>query len=180
MSKQVLPQITHILFDLDGLLIDTESCYVNAYNNVTKEWGKEFTWQVKTKCVGTAQWSKQATNTLIQLLDLPLTADQLDQRAYQQFLNVIRDVELMAGAERLVKHLYDHNIPMAIATGSDRKHFDLKIAKHAHFFSKYFQFHLLASEDPNIKSGKPSPDIFIEGMKKFGTQVRSENVLVSN
>lgn len=180
MSRPVLAQITHILFDLDGLLVDTESCYVIAYNNVTKIYGKEFTWDVKAKCMAGAQWSHLSAHRLIQLLDLPLTVEQLEQLAYKQFLAVVSDVELMPGANELVRHLYDHSIPMAIATGSDRKHFDLKIAKHLDFFNKYFSYHVLASEDPNVKRSKPFPDIFIEAMKKFGPDVRPENVLVSD
>ena len=68
---------------------------------------------------------------------------------------------------------------MAIATGSDRKGFDLKISKHKDFFDKYFAHCVLAGDDPNVKRGKPFPDVFIEAMKKFGSDISPENVLVS-
>ena len=173
----MLATISHILFDLDGLLIDTETCYTIAFNNVTKKYGKEFPWELKTKCMGL---TPDKTNELIiDELDLPISVEQLGREAEQQVSIEIPNAKLMPGAHRLVKHFYEHNIPMAIATGSDRKGFDLKISKHKDFFDKYFAHCVLAGDDPNVKRGKPFPDVFIEAMKKFGSDISPENVLVS-
>lgn len=177
MSGPVVATISHILFDLDGLLIDTETCYTIAFNNVTKRYGKEFTWDLKTKCMG--QTPDKSSQLVIQELDLPITAEQLDKEAHEEVTLAIPNAKLMAGVEKLVQHLYEHKIPMAIATGSDRKGFELKISKHKDFFSKYFAHYVLAGDDPNVKRGKPFPDVFIEAMKKFGPNIKPENVLVS-
>jgi len=43
------PKITHCLFDMDGLLLDTETYYSKAFSNVCERFGKVFTWEDKRK-----------------------------------------------------------------------------------------------------------------------------------
>ena len=48
-EKQTKPKITHCLFDMDGLLLDTETHYSLAFDNVCKRFGRDFTWEDKRK-----------------------------------------------------------------------------------------------------------------------------------
>ena len=178
MSNQLLAKITHILFDLDGLLIDTESCYTIAFNNLTKKFGKEFNWDLKVRCMGLSPI--QSSQLVISELELPLNVEELLAETHKLFEIAIKDVELMPGSERLVRHLHRNNIPMAIATGSNSQQFATKIAKHKHFFteSNYFRHNVLAGDDPHVKRGKPFPDVFLEAMNRFESDLKPENILV--
>lgn len=45
-------QITHIIFDLDGLLLDSETIYTQVNAELMKSYGREYTMELKTKTTG--------------------------------------------------------------------------------------------------------------------------------
>lgn len=70
------------------------------------------------------------------------------------------------GAEKLIKHLYKHKIPIAVATGSDKYSYGLKRQSHGELFD-LFHHEVLASSDPEVHHGKPAPDVFLVAAKRF-------------
>lgn len=67
---------------------------------------------------------------------------------------------LFLGARHLVTHLKTHKIPIAVATSSSRESYDLKTKDHKEFFCM-FDHVVTGASDPEVKQGKPSPDIFL-------------------
>lgn len=76
-------------------------------------------------------------------------------------------IALMPGAERLIKHLSSKNIPIAIATGSAHVSFDKKTGHIGDILRKPFHHHVYAGSDPEVKRGKPQPDVFLIAAKRF-------------
>ena len=70
------------------------------------------------------------------------------------------------GAERLLRHLKENNVPIALATSSSRDSFNLKTKHLTHVFD-LFNHKVLGGSDPDVKEGKPNPDIFIVAAKRF-------------
>ena len=83
---------------------------------------------------------------------------------------------LLTGAERLVRHLVECNIPIALASGSMTTDFHTKTQRHEDFFS-LFKIRTLG-DDPDVKHGKPSPDVFLATAKKFEESPQPEKILV--
>ena len=54
-----------------------------------------------------------------------------DLRAFQR--ECFSEAELLPGADKLVRHLHAKGIPIAIATGSDKESYDIKVARHQEF-----------------------------------------------
>lgn len=48
-------KISHVIFDMDGLLLDTESLYEIAIGNVTKQFGRDYAFEVKCKLIDVCQ-----------------------------------------------------------------------------------------------------------------------------
>lgn len=72
----------------------------------------------------------------------------------------------MIGAVRLLRHLKENNIPIALATGSDRVSYELKTERWQDLFD-LFHHEVLSGSDPEVAHGKPEPDIFLTTAKRF-------------
>ena len=72
---------------------------------------------------------------------------------------MFRAADAMPGAEKLVRHLHAHNVPMAVCTGSNQINLDLKTTKHKDLF-KLFHHVVTCSDDEDIQHGKPHPQPF--------------------
>eukprot|EP00927_Polykrikos_kofoidii_P079291 TRINITY_DN76082_c0_g1_i1.p1 TRINITY_DN76082_c0_g1~~TRINITY_DN76082_c0_g1_i1.p1 ORF type:complete len:451 (+),score=91.88 TRINITY_DN76082_c0_g1_i1:47-1354(+) len=168
------PPVTHVLFDMDGLLLDTESAYTVAQQEIVGRWNKTFTWEVKAKMMG--RKALEAAQTLIDDLELgdKITAADFVTEREQILDKLFAEAALLPGVEQLVRHLHLHGIPMAVATSSHRRHFELKTGRHAHLFGL---MHHVVTGDQVAKS-KPDPEIFIMAARLFEGEVPASSVLV--
>ncbi|GMR56174.1 hypothetical protein PMAYCL1PPCAC_26369, partial [Pristionchus mayeri] len=91
---------------------------------------------------------------------------------------LLRNSPLKEGADRIVRHLAKHKIPMAICTGSNTKEFALKSSNHSSLLS-LIPLIVLTGDDLHVKRGKPAPDGYIETIKRFDSPPSSSrHVLV--
>jgi len=84
---------------------------------------------------------------------------------------------LFSGVDRLVRHLNKNKVPFAIATSSTKKSFELKTSQHKSLFS-LFNHVVCGGCDPEVKNGKPAPDIFLTCASRFPDQPHPERVLI--
>lgn len=169
-----MPRVTHVIFDMDGLLLDTESFYTLVQTVILKRYNREFTYELKSKMMGLK--ALEAAQVMINELGLhgEMTAESfVEEREFQLDL-LFPESQLLPGAERLVRHLVKHNVPIALATSSHRRHFDLKTQKHRELFAL---FHPLMTGD-EVARGKPSPDIFLTAAQQFDPPAAPEHCLV--
>ena len=164
--------ITHVIFDLDGLLLDTEKLYDIAIQKTIDPYKKTYTYELKRQLMG-RKYIK-AMEILRQELDImELTADQLAEQSLAILHDMFKTCNVKHGAQKLVTHLASHGIPMCIATGSSSNDFELKTSSHKDLISM-MEF-VVKSDDPEVRHGKPNPDIFLVAKQRFRSPPANES-----
>jgi len=159
-------EISCIIYDMDGLLLDTEGIYTEVTQEIVAEYGKVFDWTIKKKIIG--RRSIQAAQIIVESLDLPISPqDYLDSRK-DVLLERFRDTQALPGAKELTTHFFKHGIPQALATSSSSPMYEAKYEKHKKWFSQFKQ--IVRGDDPELKEGKPAPDIFLIAAKRLGVE----------
>lgn len=110
-------------------------------------------------------------------MELPITVDEFQKKFREMSIAGLSNVDFMPGAERLIKHLHAHNIPIAVATSSGAEGVAIKTQNHQEVF-KLFHHFVMGSSDPEVKEGKPAPDIFLIAAKRFPDNPNPKQCLV--
>ena len=144
------------LFDVDGLLLDTEIIYTEVTQHIVGRFGKTFDWSIKANMIGRA--ALESARYLVTELSLPISAEEYLEERNSLLREKFADCAAMPGAEALVRYLHKNAIPIAVATSSSQDLFDIKKSKHSDWFD-LFDIEV-TSDDPDVKMAKPAPDIF--------------------
>jgi HAD superfamily hydrolase (TIGR01509 family) len=156
--------ISHIIFDLDGLLLNTESIHEAVNQTVAQRYGKVYSPVVKAQVVG--KRALESSQAFVDALELPLTAEACLAARYELLWERYGEAQLMPGAQRLTAHFKQSGVPMAIATSSHRRNFELKTVHHQDWLTSFDC--IVRGDDPELAAGKPAPDIFLLAAQRLG------------
>ena len=151
------PSITHIIYDLDGILLDTELYYTEATQIIVQRYGKAFDWSLKSRMIGKKE--HDSARILTETLQLPISPEEYLAQRKPILESMFRNALPMSGAVSFTSHMRRHRVPQAVASSSNRHTFAIKTSAHKSWF-KDFELVVLG-DDPMVKAGKPAPDIFL-------------------
>jgi pseudouridine-5'-monophosphatase len=155
--------VSHVIFDLDGVLLDSEPVYTRATQQVIAPFGKVFDWSIKGEMIGRS--SLEGARHLIKALELPLSPEEYLRRRRPLLEAMFPDVTEVRGARRFVEALCAHNVPLAVATSSESALYRLKTSRHD-WFDLFTA--IVCGDDPRVAALKPSPDVFLVTARDLG------------
>jgi HAD superfamily hydrolase (TIGR01509 family) len=153
-----------VIFDMDGLLLDTERIYAIAIMAAGRAIGFDISQQFCHSMIGIAN---RECDIIIQEhfgSDFPM-ADYLSQRSARVADLVEAGIPLKSGAFALIDHLSQRNIPIAIATSTGRQ----TAMRHLKQAGLWERFRVIVTRD-EVSRGKPKPDLYMKAAKDLGIE----------
>jgi pseudouridine-5'-monophosphatase len=158
------PPIRNVIFDMDGVLLDTEPIYTEVTNRITSRYGKVFDWSVKADMLGRP--AMDSAEYLVETLDLPIQPEDYLAERTPMLEEMLARAGAIAGAEAFTRELRARGIPIAVATSTDARLFAVKTGHHREWFSIFDT--IVCGDDPRVRKGKPAPDIFLAAAEGLG------------
>jgi HAD superfamily hydrolase (TIGR01509 family) len=163
--------IKAIIFDMDGLLINSEPVWFKARKDLCSTYNINWTWdhQKNNMGVSTRAWVEYMRN----LLGDNLSSEEILNGIIDRMVNYYKkgEIELMPYANESLEYCHG-KYSIGLASGSYKKL--LHTAIETNNWSNYFN-HILSSDD--MERGKPFPDIYIEIVKRLGVKPEESIVL---
>lgn len=158
-----LRHITHIIYDLDGLLLDTEPFYAQATEAIVSRFGGTYDWGLHSSVMG--KRSADAALLIVDALKLPMSAGAFLTEREERLEAFFPLAQPLPGALALTQRLNLRGVPQGIASSSTQKTFALKVSRHQEWFSLFAT--VVLGDDPEVMEGKPAPDIFLTAARRL-------------
>lgn len=157
----MLPEL--LIFDMDGLLFDTERMFMNLRAKVLEKYGYVHREEDYLKTVGVSGTNLKAILARIYGEDYPAETISRETRELQTEWIEQNGLPVLPGIQTLLEWAKEKQIPCCVATSSQRRFAErfLKIAD----FTRFFSF-LVAGDEVTLT--KPDPEVFLTACKKGG------------
>ena len=155
------PEIVAVVFDMDGVLVDTEHLWDEVREELTGEWGGRYTPEAQEAMMGMSshEWSRYLHET-VGLRESPETINAEVVR--RMLARYELELPVVPGAGEAVRRLADDGYRLAVASSSNRELIDavLRRLELAALFEA-----TVSSEE--VGRGKPAPDVYLEAARRL-------------
>lgn len=160
-----------VIFDLDGLLVDSTPLHLEANQIFIESFGRLY---LRPESGREGMRIIDIVRDYKDLFDLPGTVEELHEKRQTIFYELVtKELQLFPGAFELLEKVKKRDLKMALATSGDREYVNIVFEKWPRF--KTFFTTLVVSED--VKRGKPYPDVYKKALEKLNIQSNEAVVL---
>ncbi len=143
-----------IIFDMDGVIIDSEPLHYELDKELLEELGVKITKEDHKPFIGTTDY--HMWSTFKEKFDLKLSVGELVEIKKKKFLENIDKVQLVDNFKEFILILYDEGYPMSLASSNNQNAVRAIVEKFG--LDKYMEFFISGEE---VSQGKPDPEIFL-------------------
>lgn len=166
-------KVNAVIFDMDGLLFDTEMVYYEETQMVADQMGFPYDKEFYLRFLGVSDEEVWANYHEIFAEYGRETVQRFIDESFQETLTRFAsgNVQLKPGVMELLDFLEEQDIPKVVASSNQRKVIELLLEKN----NLLTRFDMIVSAE-NVKRAKPDPEIFLLAQQKLGTT--KENTLI--
>lgn len=146
--------IAAYIFDLDGLLVDSEPIWFQVEGGFLAELGFTWTREAANRCMG--QGTPNTLRIWKETFGVDVDIERDTATIIDRMIGKAEAIMLQPGARELLERLHANQLPMAVASSSPRRLIEAVLDAKA--VRQYFQVVVSAQEVPRTK---PAPDVFL-------------------
>ena len=151
------------IFDMDGLLFDTEAIWQKYWREAANKRGKELPESFKYEICGSTGENMYNILRKYYQTDDPYSIYDETFNKYEEEINT--HIEIKEGVIEILEYLKEHGYKIAIASSSRSQRVENNITKAN--IKDYFDTYVGGEE---VEYGKPHPDIFLKAARKLGVE----------
>ncbi|KAI1138723.1 HAD-like protein [Hypoxylon sp. FL0543] len=174
------PPVRACLFDMDGLLINTEDLYTHCANIVLTKYGRPpLPWSVKAQLMGIPGSSNG--DTFHNWAKVPISREQFKKEQTEQQRIHFPECQPLPGVEKLLKDLKRAKtaqglpVEIALASSSEKQNYEMKTSRETTraVLELIPEEHRVLGDDPRIQHGrgKPAPDIYLVALESINSSL---------
>lgn len=164
--------INALIFDFDGLILDTESPEYNSWKAIYADYGLELPIHLWMSAVGQGYQGFHPLDYLEQQLGQPVDRPALLARHRQQDDAAIAQNPVLPGVEDYLRDAKHHGLKLAIASSSSHRWVD----SHLQRLNLYHYFDAIRCAD-DVQRKKPAPDLFLAALAALNVPAEAAVVL---
>jgi HAD superfamily hydrolase (TIGR01509 family) len=162
----VASHLAAVVFDLDGVLLESEQVWSAAKRRLSSDRGGTWTAAAERDMLGmnSSEWTRYMREKLavpLEPAEISAAVAELVAADYRQRL------PLIPGADRAVRVLADHH-PLGLASSSNRQTIDLVLE-----LTGWGQLFSATTSSEEVPAGKPAPDVYLETVRRLGVLASS-------
>jgi HAD superfamily hydrolase (TIGR01509 family) len=153
--------IEAVVFDMDGVLVDTEHLWDEVREELTEEWGGRYTPEAQEAMMGMSspEWSRY----LHEAVGLREPPEVINAEVVRRMLaRYETDLPVIPGAVDAVRRLGAAGLRLAVASSSNRELIDAVL--HRLELAELFEVTISSEE---VARGKPAPDVYLEAARRL-------------
>ena len=153
-----------LLFDFDGLILDTEYASRAGWERLYREHGHELPVDLWATVVGTTHAPFDPMSHLEELVGEPLERETLNERRYAHELALIEAEELRPGIAEYFAAARRLGLKRAIVSSSTRGWVDMHLQR----LEEAVGWDAICTADRDPARAKPSPTLYLEALEALG------------
>lgn len=161
-----------VLFDMDGVIVDTEPLHRKAYFKTFKDLNISVSEEFYTSLTGTS--TKKATTMIKDEFNLEVSPEEIaasKRKYFKHYFDTDPDFDLLPGVRELILHYYENEIKLVLASSASMNTINWVFDKFD--IGKYFMGKISGAD---LEESKPHPEIFIMASEIAGEP--KENCMV--
>ncbi len=150
-----------LIFDLDGLLVDSEPTWFRVEGAFLRELGFVWTREAADRCMG--QGTPNTLRVWHELFGVEVDVARDTERIIDRVIGLADDIPMKPGALELLGIARKNRTPMAVASSSPRRLIEavLEAKKIRHLFDA-------VASGQEVARSKPAPDVFLRAAELLG------------
>jgi HAD superfamily hydrolase (TIGR01509 family) len=147
--------IDGVIFDFDGLLMDTESAIYEAWREIYQDHGSVLEFPVWAQCIGRADGYFDPVKHLEGLIGMSLDSDAVNAHSKKRHIEIAEGLDLFNGARERLSEARALGLRVGLASSSTRKWVEGYLIKHG--IREHFQ--TVRTRD-DVVEAKPHPELY--------------------